>query len=117
MSKPKIPQKPIYADRLTEAKEQRRELYKELLPTLDHYQEMATKALNLQVEICKLEFASAFPDAEYRDLDLVTSINARLSPTQVEKLQEEVKRSGVKIDTIIYDSRTFTFLFFSRGNK
>lgn len=110
MSKPKLGLPP---SRLEQAREEHRQLYKEFLPTLDRYQEMAAKALKLQVEIFNGTLTTAFPTAELRHRDLVTTISAREMPSKLEKILAEVERLNVKITAICYDARTFTFWLFS----
>lgn len=121
MSKKNIIQLPTtpsggYPGELEALKEEHKKLYETFLPTLSSYQDMAKRALELQISIFKLRLAQAFPEARQESRSLVTTITAREMLPNMEKLIAEIERQGIKIEQITYDPRTFSFLLFSNGN-
>lgn len=108
-----LPPPDRHLDRLSELIAEHRKLYEAFLPTLNTYQDMAKRALELQVEIFNHRFAQAFPEAAATSRSLVTSITARETPQHLEKLLAEFERQDIKITEIVYDPRTFVFHLFS----
>jgi len=98
---------------LQELEDDHHKLYQAFLPTLEHYQEMAKKALDLQTAI--------FIERVFRDLDcvvkerhLVIAVSARETPAKFKQVMEEIKKNQVKVTEVIYDPRTFNFLLFAK---
>jgi hypothetical protein len=119
MSDPKLSVLPdaTTRDELTILQEEHRQLYEKFLPTLNEYQDMAKRALELQISIFKLRLERAFPKASNSTRGHVLTISAREMLPNLEKLLAEVERQGVKVDHINYDPRTFSFSLFSNDSN
>lgn len=110
----KLPKKPSLSNLL----EQHAELYREFLPTLTHYQEIAKKALDLQIEITRMRLRETFPDAEYTEAALVTTISAREKPAALPVLLDALAKQKIEVGHIVYDPRTFAFhIYDTNGNQ
>jgi hypothetical protein len=99
---------------LTELQDQYRQLYSEFLPTINHYSEMAKRALDLQIEIARLRLQEAFPQAKHHKENIVTTFTAREKPDAIEKVIAEIQKQGITISSVAYDTRTFTYVLFSK---
>lgn len=84
-------------------------LYKEFLPTLDKYSDMAKRALELQIEIFKLRLTQAQPAAEFLSLAPIATISARETPAKLGQLLDALAKKEVAVKTIIYDPINFAF--------
>ena len=100
---------------LEELQTEHRELYKQFLPTLTQYQDMAKRALELQIAIFDKRLRQAFPTAPFSEQGLILKISAREKPSRLEELLTELAKTEIKVSSIIYDPRTFEFYLY--GNK
>lgn len=88
-------------------------LYKEFLPTLEHYQRMAAKALVLQKAIYQTRLTQAFPSAVCEPLLPICVLSAREPVQRFNILMEKLAEEKVNVTHILYDERSFNFHLFA----
>lgn len=84
-------------------------LYREFLPTLTQYQDMAAKALELQIGIAKGRFIQAFPKARHEQAALIATFSARETPAKLAVLLDALAEKKIEVGQIVYDPRNFAF--------
>jgi hypothetical protein len=87
-------------------------LYEAFLPTLSQYQDMARKALELQIGIFAGRLGQDL-EVEIKHRSLVTKISARETPAHLARLLGELTKAGIKVTEVIYDARTFDFYLYA----
>ncbi len=100
--------------KLEDLEREHKELYEQFLPTLEQYQSLAKRALELQIEIFKRRLCLAVCP-EIKERHLVTQVSARLTPAQLERVIAELEKNEVRISEIVYDTRTFEFYLFTHA--
>lgn len=102
-------------DELKKLTEQHAELYAKFLPTLESYQDMAKRALDLQVKIFGLRLAQLLPDADFQELSLIAAIRAAETPANFDKMLAKLVAEKITVVSIVYDPRTFTYMLFGKS--
>src|ERR1700745_84699 len=94
---------------ITDLLAQHAQIYRELVPTLDKYQDMAKRALELQVQICDARFSQAFPDAAFEAAPLIITLSARETPAKVDGILAELSKKKITVTQVIFDPQTFSY--------
>jgi len=103
------------ARRLKELTGAHKKLYEEFFPTLSRYQEMAKRALDMQIEMFHLRFAGALPDAQTLNAPLIVTISAREMPSKLDALLAALAKDQIAVGTIVYDPKTFAFHLYGKA--
>lgn len=89
-------------------------LYREFLPTLEKYQSMAKRALDLQVRILAVGLHEAFPDAEFNEAPLILTLSARETPAKVDGIIKELSNQKITVTRVIYCPQTFSYHLYGK---
>lgn len=95
--------------KITELLKEHAEVYREFLPTLDQYQAMAKRALELQIRIYDLKMREAWPGATFLTAPLIASVSARETPAKVNGLLNKIAESKINVVKVIFDPSANAF--------
>lgn len=93
--------------------ERHTELYKEFLPTLQRYTEMASEALTLQVAIYHQYLRKAFKTTT-GEVPLICKFSARETPATVRGILTQLEENKVQVERVIYDPVRHDFYLFGQ---
>lgn len=84
-------------------------LYREFLPTLSAYGEMAKRALELQIKICEERFKEAYPEAVFATAPLIAQFSARETPAKLGTVLAALEEKQIEVARVSYDPQSFTY--------
>lgn len=94
--------------------EEHASIYKEFLPTLKTYQQMASKAVDLQVKIFDARLRETFPEAEFNGAPLIVSLSARETPAKLNAILAELAKKQIKAERVIFDPQNLSFNLYGK---
>jgi len=107
--------KNIKKQSLEELQKRRAEIYEKFMPTLRSYNQLASEALALQIEIYRRNLAHAFPEAAQEETPRVVTFPAKESPDAFKNVLDSL--AEVAVERVIFDPVRAEFHVFAKPTK
>lgn len=90
------------------------DIYREFLPTLNKYSDMAKRVLGLQQKIFDGQLREQFPDAVFDEAPLIAKVSARETPARLRGLLDELAKKAIAVTRVTYDPAVFEFHLYGK---